>query len=354
MPALWNEISSGYEILRVLREGDGMRLAVALVLLAPLHAAVDGTVVNATTGKPQGNVVVSLVQPGKDGMQMLGSTKSDPQGKFQIGKNGEGPQLVQALYDGVTYNKVLTPGASTSGVQVEVFDVTKDPQALGVPQHIIFLQPTAEQLAVTEVYLVKNETRQTLNNPSEGTLHFYVAGHTAQEGGVRVSITAPGGMPVQRPAEATNRPGVYKVNFPVKPGETEFNISYALPMGKEFASKSVQRGVDTKFVVPRGITLDGAGITALGTDPSGKAALYSTAGQEFSFKISGSAEGSAGGGPEDDSGQPQIAQANPRVYGQLPIVLGLAVAILLLGLVVLYRAESGTASPVPPKAKSRR
>ncbi len=101
----------------------------------------DGTIVNATTGKPQANVVVSLVQPGKDGMQTLGSVKSDAQGKFQINKSGEGPQLVQALYDGVTYNKMLTPGAPVSGVQVEVFDVTKDVHTADVAQHIFSSSP---------------------------------------------------------------------------------------------------------------------------------------------------------------------------------------------------------------------
>ncbi len=201
---------------------------------------------------------------------------------------------------------------------------------------------------MTEVYLVKNETKKTLNNAADGTLQFYVPGHTAQEGAVRVSVTAPGGMPVQRPAEATKSAGVYKVNFPVKPGETEFNITYALPAAKEFASKSVRKGLDTKLVVPRGITLEGAGITALGTDPSGKASLYSTTGQEYSFKIGGNIEASPGA-RDDDSGQPQITQTNPRLYGQLPIVLGLAIAILLLGLVVLYRSDRSAA-----KGKSRR
>jgi hypothetical protein len=326
-----------------------LRLAAFIVILAPLYAAVDGTVVNGTTGKPQANVAVSLVQPGNEGMQTLGSAKSDAQGKFQIEKSGQGPQLVQALYDGVTYSKMLPPGTPTSGVQVDVFEVTKDVQTAGVPQHIVFIQPTADQLAVTEVYLVKNETKKTLNNAADGTLQFYVPGHTAQEGGVRVSVTAPGGMPVQRPAEATKSPGVYKVNFPVKPGETEFNITYALPAAKEFSSKSVRRGLDTKFVVPRGVTLEGAGVTALGTDPSGKASLYSTSGQEYSVKIGGSVDPSAAGAPDDDSGQPQITQTNPRLYGQLPIVLGLAVAILLLGLVVLYRSDRRT-----PKGTSRR
>ncbi len=82
----------------------------------------DGVVVNGTTGKPQPNVIVSLVQPSQGGMQTLGSTKTDADGKFHIDKEAQGPQLVQAFYAGVQYNKMVFPGAPATGIQVDVFD----------------------------------------------------------------------------------------------------------------------------------------------------------------------------------------------------------------------------------------
>lgn len=308
-----------------------------------LSAAVDGTVMNGSTGSPQANVVVTLVQPGQGGMQSLGSARTGADGKFRIDQAAEGAQLVQALYEGVSYNKMITPGAPSTGIRVDVYDATKDPKTAKISQHIVFLQPAAEQLAMNEVYFVKNETKNTLIDPSAGTLQFYVPGHTAQGDAVRVTISAPGGMPVQRPAEATKSPGVYKVAYPVKPGETEFNISYSLPAGTQFASKSVQKGIDTRLVVPRGVTLEGDGIASLGDDPSGKASLYSVSGQEYSVKIVGRAAAApAAGGEgaaEEDTGQPQIKQTNPRLYNQLPVVLGLAIGILVLGLILLYRSK---------------
>ncbi len=318
-----------------------MRRAIALLMSVPLWAAVDGVVMNSTTGKPQANVVVSLVQPGQGGMQNLGSVKTDAQGKFRIDKTAEGPQLIQALHAGVVYNKMIAPGTPTSGIQVDVFDSTKSSQNAKISQHIVFLQPAADQLGVNEVYFVKNDTKTTVNNTAEGGLQFYVPGHAAQGDAVRVTINAPGGMPVQRPVEATQNPGVYKVVYPVKPGETEFNISYKLPASKEFASKSVQRGIETRLVVPSGITLEGDGVAPLGADPSGKAALYSVSGQEYSVKIGGTVEEApaAASSPDEDTGQPQIEQKNPRVYGQLPLILGMAAVILALGLIVLYRSD---------------
>ncbi len=317
------------------------RIAIAVLLAAaPLLAAVDGTITNATTGKPQPNVAVSLVQPGQGGMQTLGSTRTGPDGKFRIDKNAEGPQLVEAIYGGVPYYKMLTPGSATSGVQVSVYDATKDAKIASISQHIVFLQPAAGGTSVNEVFFVKNDSQKTLEDTANGTLQFYVAGHENQDASVRVTVSAPGGMPVQRPAEATKRPGVYKVDYPIKPGETEFNISYAMP-GKAYMGKSLQTKAQTRLVVPSGVTLEGAGVTSMGPDPSGKAMVYDVAGQEYSVKVSGQAAPAAaatGESAEEDTGQPQITQTNPRLYGQLPVVLGLAGVVLLLGFILLYRS----------------
>src|SRR3984893_16864379 len=89
----------------------------ASLALAPTFAAVDGVVINGTTGKPQPNVIVSLLQPGQAGMQNLGSTKTDAEGKFRIDKEAKGAQLVQAFYAGVQYNKMVFQGASGTGIQ---------------------------------------------------------------------------------------------------------------------------------------------------------------------------------------------------------------------------------------------
>ena len=123
---------------------------------------------------------------------------------------------------------------------------------------------------MNEVYFVKNETNKTYNNTKTGDLQFYVPGHEAKEGAVRVTVNAPGGMPVQRPAEATGIPGVYKVNYPIKPGETQFTVAYMLPATDKFTSKSLAK-TDTRLVVSNSVTLEGDGITSIGSDPSGKA-----------------------------------------------------------------------------------
>ena len=65
-----------------------MSRSFALLMLAgfPLLAAVDGTVINETTGKPAAGAVISLVQPGQGGMQNLASARTDAQGGFRFDK----------------------------------------------------------------------------------------------------------------------------------------------------------------------------------------------------------------------------------------------------------------------------
>jgi hypothetical protein len=312
-----------------------MKVILALLAALPL-LAIDGTVINSTTGKPQPDVTVSVIAAGQGGMQPVGSARTDADGKFRIEAAPRGAHLLQAVYQGVPYNKMIDPNAPTTNVQINVFDPTTDRASAQVAQHIVFLQPSGEQLMVNEVFFVNNTTNKTYNNTADGALRFYVPGHTAQDASVRVSISTAGGMPVNRPAEATNQPGVYKVSYPVKPGETQFTIGYSVPGVEKFTSKTLQK-LDTRLVVPKGVTLEGTGVSEIGADPSGKATLYSISGPEYAVTIGGAAAGSMAADPAE-TGQPTITQTRPRLYSQLPIVLALAFGVLMLGFIALYRA----------------
>jgi hypothetical protein len=319
-------------------------LVAALLLPLTALAAVDGTVVNQTTGKPQPNVTVSLIQPGQNGMQTLGSVKSDAQGRFKIDKDAEGPVLVQALFAGVPYNKMLPPGTPKTGVEVNVFDSTSKPGIAQVNQHMALLQPTDTGLSVNEMYIVRNNSNETYNDPAKGTLQFYLMPGRKD---VRVTITAPGGMPIQRPAQDAGAPNIFKVAYPIKPGETRFDLTYAVDTAsREFSGKVLQTGGQTRLVVPNGVTLEGNGIEQLGQEPQTQAKIYGVKGDAYTVKVAGSgslAAGGAeqtGGAQQEDTGQPQIQQSNPRIYDRLYIILGLAFGILALGIIVLYRSQA--------------
>jgi hypothetical protein len=307
-----------------------------------LFAAVDGVVVNGTTGQPQPNVVVMLVQPSESGMQNLASVKSDAAGKFNIDKPyPPGPVLVQGLYSGVTYTQMLPPGSPTSGLTVKVYEATTNAASGRVAQHMILIEPGPAGMNISETFLCDNQTQQTYSDPSNGSIQFYVP--DAARGKIQVTVSAPNGMPISRPAEKTKKPGIYKVDYALKPGETRFDVGYALPAGDMFSGKRLDAVTPTRLVTPASVTLTGDGLDSLGQEPQTKAHIYDVKTASFEVKIEGtgslrSPEASQSGQPaEEDDGRPQIETGAARIYTQLPWVLGLTFTILALGGVMLYR-----------------
>lgn len=307
-------------------------------MAASLLASVDGTVMNATTGKPQPAVVVTLVQPGSTGMQTLASVKSDAHGKFTIDKQvPPGPALLQGLHQGATYNLMLAPGAPTTGLRLNVYDSTTRPAAVKVAQHMVLIEPGADALQVSETFVIGNDTNTTYQDPAKGSLQFYLP--EAAGGKVQVTINAPGGMPVQRPAEKTRQAGVYKVGYPLKPGETRFDVNYSLPPTGTFTGKNLHPDTPTRLVSPAGVTLSGDGVETLGQEPQTKAHIYNVAKAAYEIKIegAGSLRNPEAAASDEDNGAPRVEQAPARIYTRLGWVLGLALGILALGGALLYR-----------------
>jgi len=110
--------------IRTLGFGANRGLVAALLFVSCGFAAIDGKVVNQTTGKPQPGATVTLYKLGQAGPEAIESVKSGADGKFHITQDGQGPgpRLVQAAYDGVTYNRILPPGSPSNDVTVEVYN----------------------------------------------------------------------------------------------------------------------------------------------------------------------------------------------------------------------------------------
>jgi hypothetical protein len=320
-------------------KADGVmyRIACAVLLAIPALAAVDGVVINSTTGKPQPNAIITLVQPSQAGMQALGSTKSDAEGKFRFDNELQGPTLLQALHAGVLYNKMLIPGTPTSGLQVQVFDSTSKPVAK-VSQHFIVLQPGASEMAVSEGILYQGDPTVTYSDATNGTLRFYLPPEA--KGQVSVTINAPGGMPIRRPAEKTKEANVYKVDYPIKPGETRFDLNYVVPVTNPliFSGKILHSEGSSDLVAPNGVTLKGDNIELAGQEPKTQASIYQIKGASYKVEVEGTGSLQPDASSSDeDNGMPTIQEVKPRIYDRLYWILGMAFGILGLGSVLLYR-----------------
>lgn len=315
--------------------------AILLPLLALPLLAVDGIVLNGTLKRPQPGVEITLVQPGLKGMQQLGKTISDAGGKFNIDKViPPGPGLLQSTYQGATYNQIITPGMPTTGVEVMVYESTNKAGTAKASQHLIIMEPSADQIRMSELFIIDNKTAMTYHDPAAGSAQFFLPPGAADS--AKAIITAPGGMPIPRPATKTAKAGIYKVDYPLKPGQTRIEVTYAAPAAQKFSGKIMSSDAPTRLVTPSTVTLTGDGIESLGQEPQTQAHLYNLSGLDYNVLIEGTgamnlAPSNGEASEDEDNGAPKVVVASARIYSRLGWVLGLAFGILALGGVALYR-----------------
>ncbi|MBI2687397.1 MAG: hypothetical protein HYX27_13880 [Acidobacteria bacterium] len=311
-----------------------------LAAMLPALAAVDGTVTNATTGKPQGGATVTLYQISEGGPEPLESVKSGADGSWKIDKPFGGRGFIQTAFEGVTYNHMLRPGTAMSGIALAVFNTTPKMGAeITVTNHMLLLEPQGDKLAVRESYFFSNPGKLTWNDSANGTLRFIVSKEPLAA--VEVNATAPQGMPIRRAAEKGRGAGEMKVDFPIKPGETRIDLAYTLPYSSpsQFQTKFLIPAAQTMIAVPNGVELKGAGIKDQGKEPTTQASIFRVDAQSLDLTMTGSGDLS-GGREEGATRGPEVEQIKARPYDKLPLVLGLAFAILGCGFALLYRSEA--------------
>jgi hypothetical protein len=297
--------------------------------------------VNGTTGKPEPNTLVMLIQPTQAGMQTLGTTKTDAQGKFSFDNNDEkGPRLIQAIFQGVQYNKMVPPGTPSTGVQIPVFASTNKAGTAKETQHFIVLQPGDKEMTVSEGLLYVGDPSLTYYDPVNGSVRFYVPPEA--KGPIAVTVNPAGGMPIQRPALKTKEPNIYKIDYPIHPGETRFDLNYSMPTTSPmiFSDKLLHTDAASNLVVPNGVTAKSDDLELAGQEPKTQASIYRIKNASFKVEVDGVGNLQAQAqseGSGDDNGQPQVQQVKPRIYESMYWILGMAFAILGLGSVLLAR-----------------
>jgi hypothetical protein len=298
-------------------------------------AAVTGTVVNGTTGQPQTGATVGLYSLGQDGLDLVEQSKSDAQGRFTINQEVQGPHMIRATLDAVTYNLMLPPGSPATNLTLEVYNSSKQPGAAKVGKHMILFQPGGGQMVVNETYLCSNDGKTTWNDPDHGTVRFYLPAGAG--GKVTADATPPGGLAIGAPVDKTSKPDVYAVDYPVKPGETRFDLTYTVPYteGAAYEGKIVTKDDNTYLIAAAGVTLQGENLNDLGLEPRTQAHIYGLTGD--AYKVVLTAEEAA-----DSESGPGIETILPRIYGQAWLIVALALGALALGLVLLYRAPGAT------------
>ena len=230
-----------------------LRIATILVLsIGSCSAAnITGTVTNKTTNKPSAGDDVVLVKLAAT-MEEEARTKSDAKGSFTLTPKSEdnSPHLVRVTHQGVNYFRPAPPG--TTSVEVEVYDAAKELAGISGLADITRLQADNGRLDVIQMWIVKNESKPARTKMSANTFEI-----TLPEGAVIDSSLAagPGGMPVNSAPVPTGVKGHYAYLFPLRPGETRFQISYHLPYSGSlsFSRQTLLPMSDVVVMLPKSV-----------------------------------------------------------------------------------------------------
>lgn len=350
--------------LFVRRRTYAILAAITLVLSAFASAqTLTGTVKNSTTGKPAAGDDVVLITLGQ-GMEEAGRTKADSKGNFSFKLNDQGPHLIRAIHQGVTYHRMAPPG--TTSVEVEVYDVSKQVDGVEVVADVMRLQAGQGQLNIQRIFAVQNTSKPPRTQMNERNLEFVVP-----EGAKIVSGSAltQGGNPLNsNPIPEDDKKTRYSFLFPLRPGNTQFEVEYQLPYdGKANVDpKSLYSLQHFVAIVPKGMQFSAASDTNFKQmndpqqpDANVQVASTAQAGQHLSFQISG--EGTLGerqenaGAPSDQGGGGGSAQQGDRPGGGLGppidapdplqkyrwwILAGFAAVLIAAGIFVASRQQA--------------
>ncbi len=284
---------------------------------------ISGTVTNATTNKPAAGddvVLLSLAQ----GMEEAGRTKTDARGKFHFDlKDSGSPHLIRAIHQQVTYHKMAPPG--TTAVDMQVFDVANKVDGISVTADVMRFQSEGSQLQGIRLFAVDNKSAPQRTQMNDQNFEFRMPeGAKIDQAMARTA----GGQPISATAVPQSEKNRFAFIFPLRPGQTEFQISFHLPYSGKLKIDPQLLYPAEHFVVMLPKSMQFAPATASSFEsmadpqtPDGVVQVASRAqpGQDISFTVSGTgrlqddSQAAAGqaGGASGGGAMPQPRDSRP-------------------------------------------
>jgi len=281
-----------------------------------------GTVTNGTTKKPAAGDDVVLLSLGQ-GMEESGRTQTDAEGNFSVKlDNATSPHLVRVIHQGVTYHRMAPPG--TTSVEVQVYDASKKVEGISVTADVMRFQAQGSELQGIRLFAVNNASDPPRTQMNDQSFEFYLPDGAQVD--QSMAMTA-GGQPINSAPVPQKQKNRYAFVFPLRPGETQFQVSYHMPYSGEasFDPKTLYGAQHFVVVLPKTMQFTAApGATFQSmqdprqSDAVVQVASNTTVGQLLAFKISGTgtmsdeAEETKGGGGSPVGG----AQTSGAVAGR--------------------------------------
>jgi len=305
-----HRMPSRFGMIEVMREA--FILVCTLLLFSPLASAqiLTGTLTNGTNGKPAARDEVVLIKLAQ-GMEEAARTTTDSSGHFSFNLPDAGPHLIRAIHQGVTYHRMAPPGVST--VEVAVYDVSKKVDAVSVTADVMRFQAQGNELQGIRLFAVNNTSDPPHTQMNDQNFEFFLPDGAAVD--QAMAMTA-GGQPINSlpvPEKEKNR---YKFVFPLRPGETQFQVVFHMPYNGELNIDPKALYGAQHFVVMLPKTMQftagpGTDFRAM-KDPRQSDAIVQVAsntqvGEPLVFKISGTGALSEAG--DDSQGNPTPADS---------------------------------------------
>jgi hypothetical protein len=255
--------------------------------------SITGTVTNGTTGKPSSGDEVSLLSLSQ-GMQEIGTTKTDAQGKFSFPAptDTQAPHMVRVTHQGVSYfpqGGPLMPGSTTA--DLTVYDASSKTDGLSQTVEVDRLQSDGKQLQGIALYAVTNKSQPPRTVASDkGTFEIVLPDGAEIES---AEAKAPGGQPIATETQPGSQKNHYLLSYPLRPGETQFQIAYHMPYSGEasFAPKALRDVQHFVIMVPKGMTFEAKDKQQFQQMSDAQATIMVATnvkpGQDLSFRVGG-------------------------------------------------------------------
>jgi hypothetical protein len=323
-----------------------------LVALPAAAGTVTGMVRNGTTGQPAAGVEVDLLLL-KNGMENVGSTKTDAQGLYRLENADIGQQmmLVRAVYLGVDYLQPIPPKEASAKINIKVYERTANPDAFEVLHHIIAVEPQGGSLLVGEEFDIENKTNPPKSYyRSDGSFEFQLPKGAQLN---QVEAWGPSNMPVVQGTvgKGNNR---YAIIFPFRPGSNGVRLSFKLNYAGNQATlrlPSLYPATVAMLLAPPTVTVNAAGFSPSGSEHGWS--VYSrqgiTAGKTMVVSLSGTGPPPSdnGGGSGGAGGAAPVAEVlPPRLNSVRGVLIGGFAALFLLGVFFLWWKSRSTVPAV--------
>ena len=198
----------------------------AACLALPFSASavtISGTVTDETTHKVVSGDDVVLIALSQR-MQEVARTKTDSSGRYSLQPPDGAMHLIRVDHQKAAYFQPAPPG--TTNIDVKVYDVAAKVPGITTEANVFRAETNGSGLRVTQSYFIKNDSNPPMTQFSPKAYEIYLPEGAQIQG---AAAMGPGGMPVSSSPIPLGEPNHYAFVFPLRPGETQFQVSYQLP-----------------------------------------------------------------------------------------------------------------------------